>query len=50
MKVNYIIPLNYQLAGHLERFKVKLYDFQARLSLRYNIILNLLSLFYTCIN
>ena len=28
MKVNYIIPLNYWLAGHTENFKAKLYCFQ----------------------
>ena len=38
MKVYYIIPLNYQLTGHLEIFKIKLYYFQERLNPRYNII------------
>ena len=33
MKVYYIIPLNYQLTGHPENFKIKLYYFQERLSL-----------------
>ena len=36
--------MNYQLTGHPENFKIKLYDFQERLSLRYNISLKLLSL------
>ena len=45
MKVYYTIPLNYRLTGHPENFKLKLYYFQKRLSLRYNIILKLLSLF-----
>ena len=43
MKVYYIIPLNYQLTGHPENFKIKLYYFQERLSLSYNIIQKLLS-------
>ena len=34
MEVYYIIPLNYQLAGHPENFKVKIYYFQEGLSLR----------------
>ena len=34
MKIYYIIPLNYQLTGHPENFKIKLYCFQERLSLR----------------
>ena len=45
MKVCYIIPLNYQLTGHTENFKIKLYYFQERLSIQYNIILKLLCLF-----
>ena len=45
MKVYYIIPLNYRLTRHPENFKIKLYDFQERLSLPYDIILTLLSLF-----
>ena len=43
MKVYYIIPLNYQLNRHPENFKIKLYYFQDRLSLSYNIIQKLLS-------
>ena len=43
MKVYYIIPLNYQLIGHPENFKIKLYYFQERLSLSYSKILKLLS-------
>ena len=31
-----VIPLNCRLSGHPEIFKVKLYYFQERLSLRYN--------------
>ena len=49
MKVYYIIPLNYQLTGHPEDFKIKLYylyHFQERLSLRYNIMLKLLCLHF----
>ena len=42
MKVYYIIPLKHQLTGHREKFKIKLYYFQERLNLRYNIILKLL--------
>ena len=34
-----IIPLNDRLNGHPENFKINLYYFQERLSLRYNIIL-----------
>ena len=45
MKVYYTLPLNYRLTGHPEIFKIKLYYFQERLSLRYNIILKLLFLF-----
>ena len=48
MKVYYIIPLNYQLTGHPENCKIKLYYlyvFQDSLSLQYNIILKLLSPF-----
>ena len=45
MKVYYIIPLNEWLTGHPENFKIKVYYFQERLSLRYNILLTLLSLF-----
>ena len=48
MKVYYVIPLNDQLTGHQENVKIKLYHFQERLSLRYNIILKLLSLFHIC--
>ena len=48
MKVYCIIPMKYRLTGHPENFKIKLYYFQNRLSLRYNIILKLLSLFYIC--
>ena len=48
MKVNYIILRNYRLAGHLENFKIKLYYFQERLSLRYNIVLKLLSQYHIC--
>ena len=29
-----MIPLNYQLTGHQENFKIKLYYFQEKLSLR----------------
>ena len=36
MKVCYIVPLNYWLIGHPENFKIKLYDFQDRLSYRCN--------------
>ena len=43
MKVYYIIPLNYQLNRHPENFKIKLYYFQDRLSLSFNIIQKLLS-------
>ena len=50
MKVYYIIQLNYQLTEYPENFKIKLYYFQERLSLRYNIILKLLSLFHIVIN
>ena len=42
LKVKYIIPLNYRLNEHPENFKIKLYHFQGRLSLRYNIIFKLL--------
>ena len=48
MKVHYIIPLNYQLTGHPETFKIKLYYFQERVSFRYNIILKLLSPLHVC--
>ena len=48
MKVFYIIPLNYQLTGHPENFEIKLYYFQERVSLRYNIIPKLLSSFHIC--
>ena len=48
MKVYYIIPLNYQLTGHPENFKIKLYCFQKRLGFRQNLILKLLSLFNIC--
>ena len=47
MKVYYVIPLNYRFTRRPENFKMKLYYFQERLSLRYNIILKLLSLFHT---
>ena len=50
MKVYYIITLNDRLIRHPEKFKIKLQDFQERLSLRYNIILKLLPLFHRCIN
>ena len=50
MKVCHIIPLNCRLTGHPENFKIKLYYFQERLRLRYNIILKLLSLFHICFN
>ena len=33
MKVYYVIPLNYRVTGHPENFRIKLYYFQARLSL-----------------
>ena len=46
MKVYYKIRLNYRLNGHPENFKIKLYYFQERLSLRYNIILKLLPLYH----
>ena len=36
MKAYCKIPLNYRLIGHRENFKIKLYYFQERLSLRYN--------------
>ena len=36
MTVYYIIPLNYQLTGHPENFKIKLYYFQERLNPRYD--------------
>ena len=48
MKVYHIIPLNYQLTGHPEILKIKLYYFQERLSIQYNINLKLQSLFHTC--
>ena len=38
MKVYYIIPRSYQLNGHPETFEIKLYRFEKRLSLRYNLI------------
>ena len=44
-----IIPLNDRLTGHPENFKIKLYYFQERLSLQFNIILKLLSLFHICL-
>ena len=34
MKVYFIIPLNYQLTGHPDNFKIELYYFQEKLSLR----------------
>ena len=43
MKVYYKIPLNYQMTGHPENFKIELCYFQERLSLPCNIILKLLS-------
>ena len=48
MQVYYKIPLNYQLTGHPENFKIKLHYFQKRLSFRYNIILKLLPPFHIC--
>ena len=48
MKVYYIIPLNSRLTGDTENFKIKIYYFYERLSLRYNLILKLLSLFHIC--
>ena len=50
MKVYYIIPLNDRLTGHPENYKISLYYFQEILSLLYNIILKLLSLFHICIS
>ena len=35
MKVYYITTLNYQLTGHPEKFKIKLYYFQERFIRRY---------------
>ena len=49
VKVYYIIPLNYFFTGHPENFKIKLYCFQERLSLRYNIILKL-CLHFICVS
>ena len=47
MKAYYIIPLNYWLTvHHLKNFKIKLYYFQERLILQYNMILKLLFLFH----
>ena len=40
-----MILLNPRLTGHSENFKIKLYYFQERLSLPYDIILKFLSLF-----
>ena len=48
MKVYYIIPLNCQLIGHPENFKIKPCYFTEGLSLQYNITLKLLSLFHMC--
>ena len=48
MKVYYIISLNSQLAGHPEKLKMRQYNFQERLNLRYNIILKLLSPLHMC--
>ena len=48
MKICYIIPLNELLTGHRDNFEVKLYNFQERLSLQYNIILKLLCPFQIC--
>ena len=48
MKAYYTIPMNYRLNRHPENIKIKLYNFQERLSLRFNIILKLLSLFHIC--
>ena len=48
MKVYCKIPLNYQMTGPPEDFKIKLPYYQERLSLRYNIIPKLLSLFDRC--
>ena len=41
-----LFPLNYRLTGHPENFKIKLYYFQERLNVWYNIILKLQSLFH----
>ena len=41
---NYIIPLNYRLTGNQDQTML----YQERLSLRYNMILKLLSLFHLC--
>ena len=46
----YIIPLNYQLTGDPENFKIKLYYFQERLSLRCKIMPKLLARFHVCMN
>ena len=46
--VCYVIPLNYRLTGHSENFKIKLHNFQERLSLRHNTTLKLLCLFHIC--
>ena len=48
MNVSCIIPLKYRLTGHPENFKIKLYYFQERLSLRYSITLKLLTLSHIC--
>ena len=52
MKVYYIIPLNDLLTGHPENFQFKLYTshyFLEKLSLLYNIILELPSMFHVYI-
>ena len=46
MKVCYIRTLNYRLTGHPKISKIKLFCFQERLILQYNLILKLLSLFH----
>ena len=46
MKIYYIITLTYQLTGHPDNFKIKLYYFHERLSLQYNIILKVVSVLY----
>ena len=48
MKVYYINTWNYQLTGNPDNFKIKLYYFQERLSLQYNIILKSLPPFHIC--
>ena len=48
MKVYNIIPLTYRMSGYPENCKVKLYYFQEKLSLQYNIILKLQSVPCMC--